>query len=619
VNVTHLILPAIVAAVLAYVLTPVARRLALAVGAVDRPGPRKVHAGEVPRLGGLAVVASVAIVGGILWQGGVTKVNRIADDLALGMMLGLLPILIVSIWDDIHPIRFEPKFVAHFAGAGIAVALGIRLGTEIHIFESTVTIGWLAVPLSILWIVGVTNAFNLVDGLDGLSSGLALISAGSLAGVSILVGHYGITTLAVVLAGALAGFLPYNIHPARVFLGDSGAAAIGFCLACLALRGGSTLTSGMAILAPLVVLGLPIAETLVSMARRALRRIESGRQGTMFDADGEHFHHRLLRLGLDQRKAVLILYAIGVAFAAAGFGSMFMSHRRAAILLGTIVVAAVVGLARLGYNEFSVLRRGGMLQVYEVPVLNRGLFIVFIDIALVALSLYGAAVLKYDDWSVVAHRNELGQLLALMPPIALAIFFAFGLYKRSWRLASLEDVVRASFAVVATSGTTYLTAQFIWSDHLPLTFYMTQVLVLLLGVNGVRTSYRMLRDWRDRAVAEEGEPVVIYGAGQAGSMVIREILANPDLHMNPLGFIDDDGGKKGKTVGGYPIFGTLGDLATLIAADRVRGVVVASYKIPEERVLEVADLCQRTGVWMRHFRMEFSEEAKVAEHSDVRP
>jgi UDP-GlcNAc:undecaprenyl-phosphate/decaprenyl-phosphate GlcNAc-1-phosphate transferase len=611
VNVTHFLLPGIVAAALAYVLTPAARRLALAIGAVDRPGPRKVHAGEIPRLGGLAVVAAVGIVGAILWQGGVGKVSRVADDLALGMTLGLLPILMVSIRDDIRPLPVVPKFLAHFAGATVAVMLGISLGPQIHIFGQQLEIGWLAVPLSILWIAGVTNAFNLVDGLDGLSAGLALISAGSLAGVSILVGNYGTATLAIVLAGALAGFLPYNIHPARVFLGDSGSTAIGFCLACLALRGGSTLTSGMAILGPMVVLGLPVAETLVSMLRRAVRRLQGSAVGTMFDADREHFHHRLMRLGIDQRRVVLILYGVGVALAAAGFGSMFMSHRKAAVLLGTIVVAAVVGLARLGYEEFSLFRGGGMLRVYEVPVMNRGLFIVFIDISLVALSLYGAAVLKYDDWRVVAHRNELGQLLALMPPIALAIFAAFGLYRRSWRLATLEDVVRASMAVVATSATTWLAAEFLWNRHLPVTFFMTQVLVLLLGVNGVRTSYRLLRDRRDRAVAEQGEPVVIYGAGQAGSMVIRELLANADLAMNPVGFLDDDEEKKGKTLSGYTIFGT-GELATLIAAGRVNGVVVASDKIPEDRVREVAGLCLRTGVWMKHFRMQFAEEPDVA-------
>jgi UDP-GlcNAc:undecaprenyl-phosphate GlcNAc-1-phosphate transferase len=166
-----------------------------------------------------------------------------------------------------------------------------------------VPIGWTAILLSIIWIVGLTNAFNLVDGLDGLSAGLAFISAVSLGAVSIVAQKPSMATASFIVAGALLGFLPFNIFPARVFLGDAGATAVGFTLACLALGGGSTLSAGMAILVPVLVLGLPIADTVVTVARRSLRKLELKTSKGMFDADRDHFHHRLLTLGLSRPSA----------------------------------------------------------------------------------------------------------------------------------------------------------------------------------------------------------------------------------------------------------------------------------------------------------------------------
>ena len=607
-NVLALVLPALVAALLAFGLTPLAMRLAALLGAVDHPGPRKVHVTDIPRLGGLAVVASVALVTAVLWVTRVPKILHLTQDLAVGMTIGLLPVLIISIIDDLRPLPALPKALAQFAGAGLAVASGIRLNPEIHLFQFTVMLGWIAIPLSLLWIVGVTNAFNLVDGLDGLSAGLALISAMSLAGVSILVGRYDIALIALILGGALVGFLPYNMHPARTFLGDSGAAAIGFCLACLALRGGSTLTTGLAILSPLVVLGLPVAETLVSMTRRALRRLLHLRGGGVFEADGEHFHHRLLKLGINHRRAVLLLHGVGLVLAAIGVGSMFLSNRQAAVLLLTIIAAGFVGLARLGYEEFAVIRRGDMLRLYEVPVLRSGLFLAFADIVISVASLYIAWVLKYDDWGLSVDRYKLQRLLALLPIATLATFYLLGLYRRSWRIATIADVTR-TVAAVALSTTLLLGfSRLWWADPLPITFYVTYFLVAAAGLAGMRGSYRIFSEWSHRAQRETaGEPILIYGAGFAGSLAVREILENKDLSMRPIGFLDDDHEKMGRLVAGYPVFGSVDRLEALLGVQAVRGVVVASDKIPQENIDRLAGICERSGVFLKMFRVGFDE------------
>jgi UDP-GlcNAc:undecaprenyl-phosphate GlcNAc-1-phosphate transferase len=254
----YLVCAPILAAILSFLLTPPLRLLAIRIGAVDHPGPRKVHTTIIPRLGGLAVVASCAIVTVLLLLSELPKLDRIAEDLAAGLTLGLAVVLMVSIRDDVSPLRAAPKFAAQLVGASLAVGCGIKLGSEVHLFGNTLVLGWFAIPVSLVWIVGVTNAFNIVDGLDGLSAGLALLSALSLAAGSVMVDQFGVALLALILAGALVGFLPYNVYPAKVFLGDSGATAIGFCLACLTLRGGSTLSSGLAVLTPILVIGIPI-------------------------------------------------------------------------------------------------------------------------------------------------------------------------------------------------------------------------------------------------------------------------------------------------------------------------------------------------------------------------
>jgi UDP-GlcNAc:undecaprenyl-phosphate GlcNAc-1-phosphate transferase len=354
---TWLLLP-LAAAALAFGFTPLVARLAVVVGAIDMPGHRKIHDRPIPRLGGLAVVASIAVT----WAGTVFMTGRsIPTDLALGVGLGVLPILAISIADDIRPIKASWKLLAHILGSGIAVGCGVALAPEVHLLGVEVNIGILAVPVSMVWLVGVTNAFNIIDGLDGLSAGLALISSVTMAAVFAFVGQPLMACAALVLGGALAGFLPYNVHPARLFLGDSGATAIGFCLAAFALRGGSTLSSGFAALVPLFILGLPIADTIIAVARRTILRLES-RAGGVFVPDRNHIHHRLLALGLHHRQAVLILYMAGLAFAGIAFVSMFLQARHAALFIASILAAAFIGVHRLGYDEFAFIRRGTVLR-----------------------------------------------------------------------------------------------------------------------------------------------------------------------------------------------------------------------------------------------------------------
>ena len=445
--------PAIFAALISYALAPLARIAAFRVGAVDRPGRRRIHQTPIPRLGGLAVVAATVIVGGAMYWLQPWVRWTLPRYLGLGIGLGLVPIVAVSLWDDIKALRAGPKFIGHVIGAGIAVWFGVSLAGEVHLFGTTISIGLLAVPLSIVWIVGVTNAFNIVDGLDGLSAGLGLISSLSLAAMFLVAGQIGTAAAVLVLAGALVGFLPYNIHPARMFLGDTGATAVGFCLAAFALRGGSTLSAGFASLLPVFLLGLPIAETLISMARRLLKRFEQKNAGGLFEADKNHLHHRLLALGIDHARAVFILYGVGLLLACGALVSMFMTAREAALLALMLLLAGFIGVKGLGYDEFAVIRNGVVLRLYDTPVLKKSMFAVFVDVLIVAVGVYGAVALKTDDWNLATFRTTAFSMIAVLAPATVGVFSLVGLYRGSWRVAGAEDFFRAAGAVLIATLT----------------------------------------------------------------------------------------------------------------------------------------------------------------------
>ena len=602
------IVPAVIAALLVLVLTPLTRRLAFQIGAVDHPGPRKIHETPTARLGGIAVVVSVAGVLTGIWLAGSARTHILHTDLLRAIGIGLIPILIVSLIDDIHPLRALPKFLVHFAGAGATVALGVRLGETVHLFGHQIYIGWLAIPISVVWLAGTTNAFNIVDGLDGLSAGLALISAASLAAVSIVTTRYEMASAAVVLAGALAGFLPYNLYPAKVYLGDTGATAIGFFLGALTLRGGSTATAGLAVILPILVVGVPVAETLLSMIRRTVRRIQ-GHAGGILDGDRDHIHYRLLALGYTQKRAVTLLYGIGLLVALCGVASVFLNQQNAALLLITLFAAAMVGVAKLGYDEFAIIKTGAVLRVYDKPALRSSLFVVFADLALVTTAIYATIVLKYDDWGVRDHRALAINLLAFAPAVTLATFGAMGIYRRSWSQASVDDLVRSSAAVTIASIGTMILIRLLTDSAASLTFFAMYTVIALGLVNGSRASYRILYHWNRRS-NQEGQPVLIYGAGKGGALALREMLMNEDVLMKPVGFIDDDPQKLGRFVGGYPVLGDLGVLESVVNNNAINGVVIASEKIPVAKVQSAKRVCERSGAFVTFFEVNFRRPAE---------
>jgi UDP-GlcNAc:undecaprenyl-phosphate GlcNAc-1-phosphate transferase len=337
---------------LSLVLTRWVRNFALARGQVDVPGPdRHLHPQPVPRLGGVAIWLAFSIVVGaaLVIPKLIGPSALLPARTALGLLGPALIVFLMGLCDDLHGLGPYAKF-----GVQSLAALLLYLGGfgihRMDLFSSGQTLRTaVGLPLTVLWVVLITNAFNLMDGLDGLAAGSALFSTLVVFVVSLLGGNHFVAFLAVVLAGAVAGFLRFNFNPATIFLGDSGSLFIGFMLSALALAGSQKAPTIVAVAIPVVSFGLPILDVGIAVVRRFL----SGKP--LFHGDFEHIHHKLLKRGLSQREAVLILYGVSALF---GVLSLALLHGGEVIALVLVVlgVGVCVGVQQLRYQEFSELR-----------------------------------------------------------------------------------------------------------------------------------------------------------------------------------------------------------------------------------------------------------------------
>lgn len=343
-----------VSLVVAAVLTPLVRSAARRAGVVDAPGGRRIHTGAVPRLGGIAVVLGFfAPLLALAFTHSETANIFYADPMRLvGLAGGGIVVALLGAVDDVRGVRAWHKLGFQLVAALIAWACGFRMELINLPFVGSLDLGVFGLPFTLLWIAAVINAMNLIDGLDGLAGGIAFFACLTNFVVATINGNPLVMLLAAALGGAILGFLLYNFNPATIFMGDSGSMFLGFVLATTSMMGASIQGSTtVAILVPLISLGVPIMDTLFAMLRRVLER------RPIFSPDRGHIHHRLLDLGITHRRAVLILYGVSVIFTAAAITIALGRNWEVGLAL-LVLTVAMVGLVRfVGYFEYLQLRR----------------------------------------------------------------------------------------------------------------------------------------------------------------------------------------------------------------------------------------------------------------------
>ncbi len=336
----------IAAVLIASLLTPLVRAIALRLGVLDHAlTSRKAHGKPIPRLGGIAiVVAFYAPLTALLFVN--SEVGRRFwehPEKAFGLFAGGLVIAALGVWDDLHGTGARKKFAVQFAVGAAMYALGFRVDLLSNPYGEAIQLGWLGLPFTMLWIAGVINAMNLIDGLDGLAGGVALIAISTTFAMSALRGEPLMILFTAALAGAVLGFLFYNFNPASIFMGDTGSMFLGFVLATTTIQTSQKASTAVAIVVPIIALGLPIADTLLAMVRRAARG------APLFSADRGHIHHRLVDLGLSQRAAVLVLYGASLLLGGAALALSYASSSQLTWSLLAISAVAFLALRKLGY------------------------------------------------------------------------------------------------------------------------------------------------------------------------------------------------------------------------------------------------------------------------------
>jgi UDP-GlcNAc:undecaprenyl-phosphate GlcNAc-1-phosphate transferase len=342
------------AAVVSILLTPVVRALAVRFDLLDHAvTARKIHGQPVPRLGGAAIVTGFFCALGLVWL--IARPEPAPDrERATAFMAGAALIAVLGIVDDLRGANAWQKFAVQVVAAGVVYRFGFSIEILATPFGQPISLGLLSLPLTVLWLVGVTNAFNLIDGLDGLAGGVALIALGVNCVIAFGRGEWITLILAAALAGAVVGFLRHNLHPASIFMGDTGSMFLGFVLAALALGSHQKSTTAVAILVPITAMGLPLLDTALAIVRRVLGRRH------VFQADREHIHHRVLALGLTHRRAVLALYLVSAVFGAAAIALNYANQLATVVITLSLATVVYVLLTRLRYIGAGVERDQGL-------------------------------------------------------------------------------------------------------------------------------------------------------------------------------------------------------------------------------------------------------------------
>ena len=564
----------VTAAVTAALARP-AQALARRWGLVSAPKEDRWSKRPTPLLGGVALVAGVLA--------GAALCLPLGDPRVRAVLAGTLLLFVIGLWDDVRGIRPSTKLAAQLGAAALLI-LG---GVEVELVGRRVY----AIPLTIFWVVGITNALNLLDNMDGLASGVAAIAALVLAAFGASSGVLWLTPLALVIAGAALGFLPWNVSPAKQFLGDAGSLPLGFLLASAGILGtyreaGNVL---LVLVAPVFVLGIPILDTtLVTLARKFHgRKVSEGGR--------DHLSHRLVALGMSERRAVAVLWGV-----TATFGAVALLASPDPTLEGNPGMGSLVlfGLMAAGAAIFGVVL--GEVKVYKhVPAENgraaraeetrrtflyyvRALAVVFLDLGFILGAYAAAHTLRFGGRGQAFDQERFFEALPVVIVAKLLMLQAFGLQRGLWRHFGLRDLAAVGKAVFFGSAAAVAGLWLVYD----LRGFSRQVLLLdaillFLFVVGSRAMFRLVVE-QLAGFPADGTPVLLVGAGVEGDLALRSIRLRGGVR--PVGVLDADPSLRGRSFHGVPILGAPEDLADVLSRNgRIEEVILSRAPQPGEQ------------------------------------
>lgn len=604
--------------VVTYLLTPMVRKGAIALGMMDLPDDRRVHKHPTPRSGGLAILAGfhlaylLAVTCGWSVYTAELNIEWWRWFLAASGLLALVGLL-----DDCFSIRPLAKLAGQIGAATILFAGGARMG-NVAGFDLPLLVDY---GLTLFWFLALTNAFNLIDGLDGLATGLALITLIGLAGALLLQRSPGDAMVLLMLAGACAAFLRYNFHPASIFLGDTGSMFLGFSLAAFSLSTSSKGTFLAALGVPILAMGVPIFDTMLAIWRRSMRMFWprafslSHRPGGVMTADAEHLHHRFLRMGLEQHQVAIVLYLINGALVLVGLLSVMFKAQAAAIYIVGFMAWSYLVCRHLARVEMWDTGRAIIYGVRQ-PARRQVVAIIYIVVDMGCLLLALAGTLFLTDYAMLKGdaQIQLQQMVPQMVPMWVVPTFlamaTFQVYSRVWSRAQMVDYLYLSLAIVA-GALVSLVMEVVSQGGMSQAMLIHTVVFGLLAqflVSGVRVSFRGTRELMARmhhfkAPGSDmgAEKILLYGAGARCMLFLHDMedkFFGSHLSRQVVGLVDDDPNMRRRLVYGYEVLGNRAGLYRIIEQYAVERVVITTDKLPPEALDELQAVCRATGVFL---------------------
>ena len=586
---------------LSLVLTPVCREMARKLGMIDRPDARRVNKTPIPRGGGLAVYCTFHAVLGVL-------IVAIGGPLCLQFsyfwqgrfLLASTLLVVIGLIDDKRGMKPAVKLMGQIVVATILYSSGVHVGGIVVAFPA-----WLDYAVTVFWIVGAINAFNLIDGMDGLATGLALIASVGLAGALLFTGNSAATLPYLVLAGACLGFLRYNFHPASVFLGDTGSMFLGLCVATLPLMTGSRKELVASLGVPLLAMGVPIFDTLLAIWRRTVRAhlpqsvATAGMRVRVMQPDKDHVHHRILRSTMSQRSAAIILYSVSAVLVLVGLAGTLLKNRAPGLFLIAFIFAIIVVVRHLERVE---LWDTGRLLSNRRPTMRQGLLIpIFIVTDVFAL----CAVWLLARWTLGMPLNR-ASVLTYLPMFVVPVFVFLVVaktYVRVWTRAQMRDFALLFLSVLAGA---VMGAGLVWLcgvDEAQLfrfvLLFATLSVFPIVGIRLVRDSAQGVIQILERRILLDKQGtlrVLAYGGGVRFRSYMREMAIRSGSNDRViLGIIDDDIHLKGRMIASYTVLGSFDDFQTLVSRLRVDALIITCLVEPE-RQAQIERLAESLGI-----------------------
>jgi len=596
---------------LALVLTPVVREVNRKLGMVDLPDPRRINKVPVPRGGGVALFVAV-IIGFLLVQKtmGFSALMSITNVQFYRMSMISTGIMLLGLADDKFSLSPWVKLAGQVAFAFLTwwwAQLGFsHLWPEIPV--------WLDCFLTVFWIVGAVNAFNLIDGLDGLASGIALIAVFGMAGSLFMVGRLQTTYFYFAVMGGLLGFLRYNFNPASVFLGDSGSMFLGFVVSTLPLSSEAPNSFLVSVGVPLLAMGVPIFDTSLAIVRRSLRRLLGGQGGAslgagdsdrVMTADHDHLHHRILRaVGLNQRRAAWALYALAALLVVIGLLGVALESRAAGLWLAAVAGVSVIVFRDMARVElFDAGRLLNRIAHADNPIARRRWARLAVPFYLVSDVLLLVGVFFLTCWALrlPISRDSLRIALPLRVVSIFAFLVFFQTYRTVWSRAMASNYVRIFLAcalgtALGSAALYYAPGNFHGRLRIYSLFFVAFSFLALLSLRMLRSLVRDLFysiDCSRLRSRKDVSRILVYGAGLRYRAFRRELVRTTSANERMIvGLVDDDALLRGHYIGGIRIMGPFSEIEEIVNATNADTVVIA---------------CAMTEPWLRAVSARLAE------------